>query len=144
MNSIYIIVSDFNDTITTALLDGAVRQFKKQGISIPDSHILHVPGALELPITAQKIAEAKKPDAILALGAVIKGNTDHYYYVSQQSIRGIMEVMLKTGTPIMNGILTTENHSQAKARAGSSLETNKGMQVAEGAVKLLEELGKIQ
>ncbi len=143
MNNIYVIVSNFNNVITSALLRGALKTFKNQKISIPDNHIVHVPGALELPITAQKIIEKHKPDAIIALGAVIEGATYHHIYVSNESIRGVMDVSLKTGTPIITGILTTKTYGQAEARAGKTLETNKGMQCAEACLEQLKVLKEI-
>jgi 6,7-dimethyl-8-ribityllumazine synthase len=141
--NIYIIVSDFNDTITHALLDGALKELKKHKITLSDNHIMHVPGCLELPVSAQHIATEHNPDAIIVLGAVIKGNTDHYTHVSTQSMRGIMDVSLKTGVPILNGILTTETFSQAKARAGDTFATNKGAQVTAGALQMIERLKTI-
>ncbi|MCD6109266.1 6,7-dimethyl-8-ribityllumazine synthase [bacterium] len=111
---IVIIFSEFNSQIGEELLKTTVRELKKHGVE--NLKTIRVPGALEIPLTAQKIIEKKSPDAVVALGVVIKGETSHYEHVSRESINGLMKVSLKTGVPIIQGILTTLTKTQAEKR----------------------------
>ncbi len=111
---IVIILSEFNAHIGEELLKTTVAELKNCGTK--KIEIIRVPGALEIPLTAQKVIEKKSPDAVIALGVVIKGKTSHYENVCRESINGIMNVSLKTGTPIIQGILTVLNEKQAKER----------------------------
>lgn len=128
-----IVVSKFNEDITGNLLKGAVETLRKNKVKEKNIKIVWVPGSFEIPLACQKLAQTKKYDGLIALGCVIKGDTDHYYYVAGESVRGVMDVMLKFNVPISLGIITTNNLKQAKNRSGT--KSNKG---AESAQALLE------
>jgi len=113
-SKIVIILSEFNVHIGEELLKNTVEELKRCGTK--KIEIIRVPGALEIPLTAQKVIEKKSPDAVIALGVIIKGETSHYEHVSRESINGLMTVSLLTGTPIIQGILTVLNEKQAKKR----------------------------
>jgi 6,7-dimethyl-8-ribityllumazine synthase len=136
-----IIVSRFNDFITSKLVDGALDALIRSGAKDQDIVIVKVPGAFEIPLVAQKMAVAKKYDAIICLGAVIRGATSHYDYVCAEVSKGIASVSLDTGVPVMFGILTTETIEQAIERAGTKAG-NKGFEVAMGAIEMAN-LGEI-
>jgi 6,7-dimethyl-8-ribityllumazine synthase len=125
---IAVIVSRFNAFVTDRLLEGALEALKKEGAQDADVLVVKVPGAWEIPFAARQLAP--KVDAIVALGAVIRGETAHFEYVSNESIRGIADVMAETGVPISLGILTTEDEKQAEARA------DKGMEAALAALEM--------
>ncbi|MBD3156202.1 6,7-dimethyl-8-ribityllumazine synthase [Candidatus Peregrinibacteria bacterium] len=112
--SIVIVVSMFNKDIVSGLLKTTVSELKKH--KVRNIQILRVPGALEIPLTVQMAIKKYKPNAVIALGAVIKGETSHYEHVSRESIHGIMNVSLQTNTPIIQGILTTLTLQQARER----------------------------
>lgn len=130
-----IIVSRFNDFITSKLVDGAMDALIRSGAKDEDILIVRVPGAFEIPLAAQKMAAARKQDAIICLGAVIRGATSHYDYVCAEVSKGIASVSLDTGIPVMFGILTTETIEQAIERAGTKAG-NKGFEVALGAIEM--------
>ncbi len=130
-----IIVSRFNDFITAKLVDGAMDALSRSGAADKDITIVKVPGAFEIPLAAQKMAAAKKFDAIICIGAVIRGATTHYDYVCAEVSKGIAAVSLESGVPVMFGILTTETIEQAIERAGTKAG-NKGFDVALGAVEM--------
>lgn len=132
---IAIVASKFNDDITGGMLKGALETLKKNGVSEKNISTVWVPGAIEIPLACQRLAETKKYHGIIALGCVIKGDTDHYYYVSGESIRGVMNVMLKTGVPIGMGIITTNNLKQAKDRSGS--KNNKGSEATQAMLEMV-------
>lgn len=130
-----IIVSRFNDFITGKLCEGAMDALIRSGAKDEDISILKVPGAFEIPLAAQKLAAMKKFDAIICLGAVIRGATSHYDYVCAEVSKGIAAVSLEAGIPVMFGILTTDTIEQAIERAGTKAG-NKGFEVALGAVEM--------
>ena len=130
-----IIVSRFNDFITSKLVDGAVDALVRSGANDKDIDLVKVPGAFEIPLAAQKLAGLKKYDAIICLGAVIRGATSHYDYVCAEVSKGIAAVSLDAGIPVMFGILTTETIEQAIERSGTKAG-NKGFEVALGAVEM--------
>ncbi|MCF8092953.1 MAG: 6,7-dimethyl-8-ribityllumazine synthase [Desulfotignum sp.] len=136
-----IIVSRFNDFITSRLVDGAMDALIRSGAQDQDIVIVRVPGAFEIPLAAQKMAALKKYDAVICLGAVIRGATSHYDYVCAEVSKGIASVSLDTGIPVMFGILTTETIEQAIERAGTKAG-NKGFEVAMGAIEMAN-LGEI-
>lgn len=136
-----IIVSRFNDFITAKLVDGAMDALVRSGAKDQDIVIVKVPGAFEIPLAARIMASQKKYDAIICLGAVIRGATSHYDYVCAEVSKGIASVSLDTGVPVMFGILTTETIEQAIERAGSKAG-NKGFEVAMGAIEMAN-LGEI-
>lgn len=130
-----IVVSKFNDDITGKMLLGAESELEKNGVLKKNIHITYVPGAFEIPLACQKMAAKKKFDALVTLGCVIKGATDHYYFVAGEASRGIMETMLKYDLPIGFGIITTNNLNQAIER--SSGKSNKGAEAAAAALEML-------
>ncbi len=130
-----IILSRFNDFIGAKLLSGAVDELKRHGVEDSNIEIVRVPGAFEIPVIAQKLAQTKKYNAIVALGAVIKGSTPHFDYVSAEVAKGIAQVSLQTGVPVAFGVLTTDNIEQAIERAGTKAG-NKGSDAAKTAIEM--------
>lgn len=130
-----IIASRFNDFITSRLIEGALDALIRSGAEDKDITLLKVPGAFEIPLAAQKMAKQGKYDALICLGAVIRGATTHYDYVCSEVSKGIASVSLDSGIPVMFGILTTETIEQAIERAGTKAG-NKGFDVALGAVEM--------
>ncbi len=128
-----IIVSRFNDFIGSKLLAGAMDELVRHGVSEKNIDIVKVPGAFEIPLAALKCA--KKYDAVIALGAIIKGSTPHFDYVSAELSKGIAQVSLQTGVPVAFGVLTTDNLEQAIERAGSKAG-NKGADAAKTAIEM--------
>ena len=138
--NIAIVVARFNEDVTKRLLRGAQDALKQHGIDDPD--VYWVPGSLELPVTALALAEKGGHDAIVCLGAVIRGETFHFEVVAMQSAAGLMQVQLDTGVPIAFGVLTTDDRDQALARSGP--KNNKGAEAAEVAVEMANLLRTIQ
>ncbi|MCG8639227.1 MAG: 6,7-dimethyl-8-ribityllumazine synthase [Desulfobacterales bacterium] len=130
-----IIVSRFNDFITGKLVDGAVDALVRSGAADKDITILKVPGAFEIPLAAQKMVRTGTYDAVICIGAVIRGATTHYDYVCAEVSKGIASVSLESDVPVMFGILTTETIEQAIERAGTKAG-NKGFEVALGAIEM--------
>ena len=130
-----IIISRFNDFIGSKLLSGALDELKRHGVSDDNIDIVKVPGAFEIPITAQKFAQTGKYNAIITLGAVIRGATAHFDYVSAEVSKGIAQVSLQTGVPVIFGVLTTDNIEQAIERAGTKAG-NKGSDAAKSAIEM--------
>jgi len=140
-----LVVSRFNDFITDRLVSGAVDALLRSGASDKDIDIVKVPGAFEIPLVAKKISLKKTYDAIICLGAVIRGATPHFDYVSAEVSKGIAAVSLESAVPVIFGILTTDSIEQAIERAGSKAG-NKGWQAAISAVEmanLVDEIDKI-
>ena len=138
-----IIAARFNEFITSKLLGGALDTLLRHGVSEDAIDVAWVPGAFEIPLIAKKMASSGRYDAVIALGSVIRGSTSHYDYVCSEVSKGIANVSLETGVPVMFGVLTTENIEQAIERAGSKAG-NKGSDCAEGAIEmvnLIRELG---
>jgi 6,7-dimethyl-8-ribityllumazine synthase len=138
--NIAIVVARFNEDVTRRLLRGAHGALEKHGASEPD--VFWVPGSLELPVTALALAEKGGHDAIICLGAVIRGETFHFEVVAMQAAQGLMQVQLDTGVPITFGVLTTDDKDQALARSG--LKNNKGAEAAEAAIEMANLLREIQ
>ena len=130
-----IVVARFNEFITGKLLDGALDAFKRHGVKDDEIDIAWVPGAFEIPLIAQKMAESGKYDAVVALGAVIRGSTPHFDYVCNEVSKGVAAVGLKTGVPTIFGVLTTETIEQAIERAGTKAG-NKGWEAAVTAIEM--------
>ena len=128
-----ILVARFNSAITEKLLAGASEALTKAGAK--SQEVFYVPGAFELPFAAKKLAERGDFDAIVALGAVIRGDTPHFDYVAGEAARGLQQAALDTGVPIAFGVLTTDNREQAEARAGGAAG-NKGFDAAMTAVEM--------
>ncbi len=130
-----IIISRFNDFIGSKLLSGAVDELKRHGVSEENIDIVKVPGAFEIPLAAQKFAKTGKYNALITLGAVIKGSTPHFDYVSAEVSKGVAHVSLETGIPVIFGVLTTDNIEQAIERAGTKAG-NKGSDAAKTAIEM--------
>lgn len=130
-----IILARFNDFIGAKLLSGAIDELKRHGVKEDNIDTVRVPGAFEIPVIAQKLALSKKYNAIIALGAVIKGATPHFDYVSNEVAKGIAQVSLNTGVPVSFGVLTTDNIEQAIERAGTKAG-NKGSDAARTAIEM--------
>ncbi len=131
-----IVCARFNEFITSKLLGGAMDGLIRHGVKDENVDVAWVPGAFEIPVVAKRMAESGKYDAVLCLGAVIKGSTDHYDYVCAEVSKGIATVSLETGLPVMFGVLTTDNIEQAIERAGTKAG-NKGYDVALSAVEMI-------
>ena len=138
-----IAVSRFNSFITERLVEGALDVLKRQG-DVQDDNItlVRVPGAVELPLTVEKLAESGQYDAVIALGCVIRGATYHFEIVANESSKGLTQVMLKSGIPVSFGVLTTDNLDQAVQRAGSKAG-NKGAEAALSALEMINVLKQI-
>ena len=130
-----IVVSRFNGFITTKLLDGALDSLKRHGVNLEDIDVYWTPGAFEIPATAKRIAEKGKFDAIVCIGAVIRGATPHFDYVADESAKGIAQVGLNTGVPVIYGVITTDTIEQAIERAGTK-SGNKGAEAAVTAIEM--------
>lgn len=130
-----IIVARFNDFIGSKLLAGAVDELKRHGVDENNIDIVKVPGAFEIPLLALKCAKSGKYNAIITLGAVIKGSTSHYDYVCAELTKGIAQVALQTEVPVLFGVLTTDNIEQAIERAGTKAG-NKGAEAAKSAIEM--------
>jgi 6,7-dimethyl-8-ribityllumazine synthase len=130
-----IVVARFNEFITSRLLGGALDALKRHGAVEENIEVAWVPGAYEIPLVAQKMAASKKYDAIICLGAVIRGNTPHFDYVCAEVSKGIAQVSLASGLPVSFGVLTTENIEQAVERAGTKAG-NKGFDSAVSAIEM--------
>ncbi len=131
-----IVVARFNEFITSKLLSGALDALTRHGIKEEDIEIAWVSGAFEIPLIADRMAESKRYDAVICLGAVIRGNTSHYDYVCSEVSKGISQIMLERKMPVMFGVVTTENIEQAIERAGTK-SGNKGFDVATSAIEMV-------
>lgn len=131
-----IVVAQFNELVTEKLQQGAVSQLEKYGVSDADITVAAVPGALELPRIVSKLANSGKVDGIIALGAVIRGETSHYDYVCAETANGLAQVSLNGPVPVMFGVLTTDNLDQAISRAGGK-GGNKGADCADGLIEMI-------
>tara|TARA_B100001769_G_scaffold272112_1_gene265995 strand:+ start:1197 stop:1673 length:477 start_codon:yes stop_codon:yes gene_type:complete len=131
-----IVISKFNSFIVERLLEGALEAFRKHGVQDRDISIVKVPGAYELPLTAKVMAESGKYDAIIALGAVIRGGTPHFEYVAGECVKGLGQVALTAGLPLAFGVLTVDTIEQAIERAGTKAG-NKGEEAALTAMEML-------
>ena len=131
-----IAVARFNSFIVDRLLDGALDALRKQGVQDRDITIVKVPGSYELPLTVKKMIESGSYDAVIALGAVIRGGTPHFEYVAGECVKGLSQVSLNTGIPIAFGVLTVDTIEQAIERAGTKAG-NKGAEAALTAIEML-------
>lgn len=138
-----IVVGRFNEFIGSKLLGGALDALKRHGAEESEIEIAWVPGAFEIPLAANKMAKSKKYDAVICLGAVIRGNTPHFDYVSSEVTKGIAHVGLKTELPVIFGVLTTDSIEQAIERAGTKAG-NKGYDAAVTAIEMANLLREIE
>ena len=137
-----IVAGRFNEFIVSKLISGAEDTLLRHGVKAENIDLCWVPGAFEIPVAAKHMAESKKYDAVIALGAVIRGSTSHYDYVCAESSKGIAQVSLSTGLPVMFGILTTDTIQQAIERAGTKAG-NKGAECALDAIEMVNLLKQI-
>ena len=135
-----VVAAKFNRDVVDRLVEGALQGFRKHGVADDSVDLVRVPGSLEVPLVCQQLAVNGRYAAIVALGAVIKGETDHYTYVCQEAAAGVMRATLATGVPIIFGILTCQSEELALARAGGA-EGNKGYDAALAAIEMAN-LGK--
>jgi 6,7-dimethyl-8-ribityllumazine synthase len=142
MANIAIVASRFNDFITKRLLDASLAELRKQGLKDKQVTVVWVPGSFEIPVTALKLAKKKNIDAVICLGAVIRGETYHFEVVANECARGIMQASLATAKPIIMGVLTTDTVGQAEARAGGK-SGNKGRDAAIDALEMTALLKKL-
>lgn len=138
-----IVASRFNEFITSKLLEGALDCLKRHEVKDEDIDVVWVPGAFEIPLIASKMAGSERYDAVICLGAVIRGSTTHYDYVCSEVSKGIATVSLNSGIPVMFGVLTTENIEQAIERAGTKAG-NKGYDCAASAIEMVNLIGEIK
>ncbi|MBE0447151.1 MAG: 6,7-dimethyl-8-ribityllumazine synthase [Actinobacteria bacterium] len=138
-----IVVSRFNEFIGTRLFDGACDALKRHGAIEENIHVAWTPGAFEIPLVAKKMAESGHYNAVICLGAVIRGSTPHFDYVAGEVAKGIAKVNLDSGVPIVFGIVTTDNIEQAIERAGTK-NGNKGWQAAISAIEMANLVKTIQ
>ena len=131
-----IVAARFNEFITSKLVGGALDGLKRHDVKEEDIDVAWVPGAFEIPLIASKMAKSKKYDAVICVGAVIRGSTSHYDYVCSEVSKGIANVSLNSDIPVMFGVLTTDNIEQAIERAGSKAG-NKGYECATGAIEMV-------
>ena len=131
-----IVAARFNEFITSKLLSGAQDALVRHDVQDDNIDVAWVPGAFEIPLIADKMAKSGKYDAVICLGAVIRGNTSHYDYVCSEVSKGIAHVSLESGIPVMFGVVTTENIEQAIERAGTKAG-NTGFDVAVGAIEMI-------
>ena len=139
---IALVASRFNETVVDRLVKGAVEALVAQGANPAGLELVRVPGAYDLPLIARHLADSGRFDAIVALGAVIRGETAHFDFVAGECAAGLARVAGETGVPVAFGVLTTENEEQAMARAGGS-EGNKGADAALAAIELANLLRKL-
>ena len=131
-----VVASRYNDFITEKLVSGAVDALSRCGAKDPDIEVFKVPGAFEIPLVAKRVAATKRFDAVICLGAVIRGATPHFDFVAAEASKGIAHVMMETGLPIIFGVITVDTIEQAIERAGTKLD-NKGFSAAMAAVEMV-------
>lgn len=138
-----IVASRFNARITDVLLEGAVATLAEHGV--PDDHVsvVQVPGAFEIPITAKRLAASGRYEAIIALGAVVRGATPHFEYVAGECARGVSRVALEEDVPVIFGVLTTDTDEQARERAGGK-KGNKGSEAAIAGLEMVTQLRRLE
>ncbi|MFC1901516.1 6,7-dimethyl-8-ribityllumazine synthase [Chloroflexota bacterium] len=130
-----LVVSRFNEFFSKKLLEGAQDALQRHGVSESDMEIAWTPGCFEIPLIAQKLAETKKYDAVICLGAVIRGGTPHFDYIAAEVTKGIASANLKTGVPVIYGVITTDTLEQAVERSGTKAG-NKGFDAAVSAIEM--------
>lgn len=137
-----IVASKFNSFVVERLLDGCLAELRKAGFNEDCITIVHVPGAFEIPVAAQRLINTEKFDAVIALGAIIRGETPHFEYIANECSHGLATIALTHETPVIFGVLTTDNSEQAMDRAGSE-ESNKGAEAAKAAIEMISVFRKI-
>jgi 6,7-dimethyl-8-ribityllumazine synthase len=130
-----VVVARFNRPVTGKLLSSCIKELRKQGIEADDIEVVRVPGAFEIPLVAKSLAETKQFDAVICLGAVIRGDTPHFDFISAEASRGIGQAALDSGVPVIFGVLTTDTETQATERADSAT-FNRGGAAAQSAIEM--------
>jgi 6,7-dimethyl-8-ribityllumazine synthase len=141
-NKFAVVASRFNEFITTRLLEGALDALRRHGAKEEDIDIAWVPGAFEIPLAAKKLADSGRYNAVICLGALIRGSTSHYDLVAAEVTKGIAQIALAAGTPVIFGVVTAENIEQAVERAGAKAG-NKGFDAAVSAMEMANLLKNI-
>jgi len=137
-----IVIGRFNEFIGSKLLEGAIDALKRHGLSEENIDVAWVPGAFEIPFIAKKMADSKKYDAVITLGAVIRGNTPHFDYVASEVSKGVAQVGLSSSIPVIFGVLTVDSIEQAIERAGTK-SGNKGSEAAKTAIEMVNLISAI-
>jgi 6,7-dimethyl-8-ribityllumazine synthase len=137
-----LVVSRFNEFITNKLLEGALDALKRHGVDENDIEVALVPGSFEIPVIAKKLAQSKKYDAVICLGTVVRGGTPHFDYIATEVTKGIAQVGLETGLPVVYGIITADTLEQAIERAGTKMG-NRGFEAAKDAIEMANLLKSI-
>ena len=138
-----VVVSRFNELITKAMLEGALNELRRIGVSESDLHVIWVPGAYEIPFACQSLIQSKSPDALVAIGCIIRGETSHYEHIAQGVVDGIQKVVLAFKIPIGLGVITVENLGQAMERSGGK-QGNKGRDAAKSAVEMVQVMHQLE
>ena len=138
-----IVVSRFNELITRRLLEGALDVLRRHDVKDDDVDVVWTPGAFEVPLAAQKLAESKRYDAVIALAAVIRGSTPHFEYIAKEVSKGLAEVALRSGVPVAFGVVTADTLEQAVERAGTKAG-NKGADAARSAIEMANLLKQLK
>ena len=134
---IAIVASNFNRNIVDRLYNGAISTLEKNGISEEEIEIIRVPGAFEIPVTVKTLLNKKQYDVIITLGVIIRGETPHFEYIANECAHGISQLAIKTGIPIIFGVLTVDNREQAMDRSGNTGK-NKGVEAAQAALDMVD------
>ncbi len=137
-----LIVSRFNSLITESLLAGCLDGLSRSGVADHDITVVRVPGAFEMPVVARKMAASGRHDCLIGLGAVIRGGTPHFDYVASEVTKGLAQVSMETGVPVVNAVVTTDTIEQAVERAGTKAG-NKGFDAARGAIEMVNLMGQL-
>ena len=137
-----LVVSRFNEFISTKLLDGALDALRRHGVKDDEITVAWTPGAFEIPVVAKRLAQSGDYNAVIALAAVIRGGTPHFNYIANEVAKGVSQAALETGVPILFGVLTTDTIEQAVERAGARL-TNKGFEAALSAIEMVNVLKQL-
>lgn len=137
-----LVASRFNSFIVDSLVSGAHDALRRHGVDDKNIHLVHVPGAYEMPLVARKLAASKRYDAVIALGAVIRGGTPHFEYVAGECAKGLAQASMETGVPVAFGVLTTDTLEQALERAGTK-SGNKGADAALSAIEMVNLLKQL-
>ena len=137
-----LVVSRFNEFITNKLLEGALDALKRHGVDENDIEVALVPGSFEIPVIAKKLAQSKRYDAVICLGTVVRGGTPHFDYIATEVTKGIAQIGLDTGLPVVYGIITADTLEQAIERAGTKMG-NRGSEAAKDAIEMANLLKSI-
>ena len=138
-----IVVSRFNEFVTKPMLEGALNELRRSGASDAGLQVVWVPGAYEIPLACQALCRSKEIDALIAIGCIIRGETDHYEHLAKSVCEGLQQVALREHIPVGFGVITVENLAQAMDRAGGK-HGNKGRDAARGALEMVHTLGQLK